>query len=45
MPASKLKALSHFIQTNQLPCGIAINQSNLPQWLTPTIFQLPVGSL
>ena len=40
-----LSALSDFVEANGLPFGIVVNQSNEACWLTPKIFQLPVGFL
>lgn len=41
----QLQSMSRFIEENQLPFGLVINQSTSPEWLTPNIFQLPVGWL
>lgn len=39
----QLQSLTHFIEENNLPFGLVINQSQQPEWLTPKIYQLPVG--
>lgn len=41
----RLSALNQFVEENQLPFGLLINQSEQATWLTPQIFQLPVGWL
>lgn len=41
----QLKALTEFVQRNQLPYGILINQSEKMEWLTNTVLQIPVGCL
>ncbi len=41
--SSQLKSLERFIEEHHLPFGLLINQSQEPEWLTPRIFQLPVG--
>lgn len=41
----KLQHLTKFIQDHDVPFGIVINQSTTAEWLTNTIFQLPVGFL
>ncbi len=42
---NKLKSLNKFIQDNDLPFGLVINQSDKAQWITDKIFQLPVNYL
>lgn len=42
---SQLHSLTSFIEDNNLPFGLLINQSEAAQWLTPKIYQLPVGWL
>lgn len=37
--------LSKFIEEHQLPFGCVINQSEVVEWLTPSIVQIPVGWL
>ena len=44
-PINKLSALSNFIQTQQLPFGLLINQSQEARWLSRQILQIPVGWL
>lgn len=39
----QLKTLGDFAEKHRLPFGILINQSQEARWLTPHIFQLPVG--
>ena len=39
----QLITLTNFIETEKLPFGIVINQSDKMLWLTPKILQLPVG--
>lgn len=41
----QLTSLTKFIQDNQLPFGVLINQARQAMWLTDKIFQLPVGWL
>lgn len=41
----KLASLSSFIQQHNLPFGLLINQSEHPEWVSDTIFQLPAGWL
>lgn len=41
----KIEVLRDFINDNQLPFGILINQSKELTWLTPKIIQIPVGFL
>lgn len=46
VPLSKLRTLIDFVQTRaDCPFGLLINQSDKAEWLTPEIFQLPVGWL
>lgn len=40
-----LRSLSAFIEEQQLPFGLVINQSEFAEWVAPKIFQLPVGWL
>jgi hypothetical protein len=40
-----LISLNKFIQEQQLPFGMIINQSEKVEWLTPTIIQVPAGWL
>ena len=42
---SSLMTLSKFIEEHHLPFGLLINQSNKAEWITKSIFQLPVGWL
>lgn len=42
---SQLQSLSRFIEEHSLPFGLVINQSDSPEWLTPKIYQLPIGWL
>lgn len=39
----QLSSLTKFIESNNLPYGIVINQSNEALWLSDKIFQLPVA--
>ncbi len=39
----QLASLSRFVEENNLPFGLLINQSNEAMWLTDKLFQLPVG--
>jgi predicted AAA+ superfamily ATPase len=41
----RLRALTEFVKEHELPFGLLINQSDQPQWLSPHIYQLPVGWL
>ncbi len=41
----QLRSLSDFIEKNQLPFGLVINQSNEAYWLTKKILQIPVNWL
>lgn len=41
----QLKNLEDFVEMHQLPFGLLINQAITARWLTPRIFQLPVGFL
>lgn len=41
----QLRTLSEFVKDNSLPFGILINQSDKPEWISPSIFQLPAGWL
>lgn len=41
----QLQALAHFIQEFECPFGIVINQASETRWLTPQIYQIPVGWL
>lgn len=42
---SQLQSLTRFIEEHDLPFGLIINQSESPEWLTPRIYQLPIGWL
>ncbi len=42
---SQLRSLQDFIESNQLPFGIVVNQSQQVLWLTDQIIQIPVGCL
>ena len=42
---SQLQSLTRFIEEHDLPFGLIINQSQAPEWLTPHIYQLPIGWL
>jgi predicted AAA+ superfamily ATPase len=45
-PPSKLKALTDFVKTQKnCPFGLLINQSEQARWISPQIYQLPVGWL
>ena len=39
----QLRALNDFVVSRQCPFGLLINQAEMPEWLTPNIYQLPVG--
>lgn len=41
----KLQTLKQFVIENNLPFGLLINQATHAEWVTPEIFQLPVGYL
>ena len=41
----KLVGLQQFVRENQLAFGLLINQATEARWLTPEIYQLPVGWL
>lgn len=43
--AQQLRPLAYYIEQEQLPFGIVINQSNRATWLTDRIDQLPVTYL
>ena len=38
----QLQSLSTFVEKEQLPFGLVINQADRAMWLTETIYQLPV---
>lgn len=42
---NKLLTLNQFVKDHGLPFGILINQSDVMEWLTPCIVQVPVGYL
>lgn len=44
-PLKQLITLSNFIENNQLPFGLLINQSDRVLWVTDRILQVPVGIL
>lgn len=41
----QLNSLTDFVKTHKLPFGLLINQAKEACWLTPEIYQLPVGWL
>jgi len=43
VPASQLRALTQYVNDNELPYGLLINQSDHIAWITDHILQLPVG--
>jgi len=43
--AKQIKNLEEFVQNNNLPFGILINQAEKPYWLTRSVFQLPASYL
>jgi predicted AAA+ superfamily ATPase len=45
MRSQQLKTLDDFIQHEQLPLGIVINQAERVEWLNPRILQIPVNFL
>lgn len=44
-PIKQLKSLTQFIEEQQCPFGLIINQATHAEWLTKHIYQLPVGWL
>ena len=38
-----LQTLESFVQEHDLPFGLLINQGDRAEWITPEVFQLPVG--
>src|SRR3990167_150040 len=44
-PLKQLSSLTRFLEENQLPIGLLINQANQASWITDKIFQLPIGWL
>lgn len=45
VPLKQLSALTKYIQDNELPFGLLINQSDHIFWVTENILQLPIGIL
>ena len=41
----QLQSLKNFVQEHHLPFGLLINQATQATWITPEIYQLPVGWL
>lgn len=41
----QLKTLTDFVKSHEIPFGLLINQGERAEWITPHIFQLPVGWL
>lgn len=43
VPLKQLSALLHYIEENDLPFGVLLNQCDKPFWITEKILQLPIG--
>ena len=41
----QLNSLTKFIEEHNIPVGMIINQSEMVEWLTPKIVQIPIGCL